>query len=87
MLLLYPAEYEEPDVAAVEEEVEEELGAPELVADCAEETHGRGMYVYFSVNVWCSPCGQRVVVYALPKTIESIRMRCWCTMERKVTGG
>lgn len=33
LLLFYPAEDEEADVSAVEEQVEEELGAPELVAD------------------------------------------------------
>lgn len=38
LLLLYPPEDEEAQVPAVEEEVEEELGAPELVADGAPET-------------------------------------------------
>lgn len=33
LLLFYPAEDEEAEVSAVEEKVEEELGAPELVAD------------------------------------------------------
>lgn len=42
LLLLYPAEDEEAEVPAVEEEIEEELGAPELVADGAPETSALG---------------------------------------------